>query len=66
MEKQVDERLEIFGILDEIIEVNESILSISYHGYNDKTIENLKRYKSTLQKFAKDAMVNRTSEFILN
>ncbi len=66
MDKQIKTKTEIYKILDEIIGLNESILSIIYNGYNDGTIQNLNKYKSVMKDFAEDSLQEKTASILLN
>ncbi len=66
MEEQIKTKTEIYKILNEIVGLNESILSLIYNGYNEETVQNLKRYKSIMKDFAADKLQEKTASILMN
>jgi len=64
MESKEQIKQKVYKILDELIEINESILYTVGYGYTQKTLDGLNRFKLTLKDFEKELKAEQLTDYL--
>lgn len=64
MESKEQIKQKVYKILDELIEINESILYTVGYGYTQKTLDGLKKFKSTLKNLEKELKAEQLADYL--